>query len=136
MIVEITISYLLSYYYYSPYWDEDQAKPPRSLLSCPSKTSYFLTNSHNQSKGFQIPCICLRTFKSCLELLFQLNQVVFSNIFCYLFLSRDISARKEKKFFIRWKVLKCTSRWKKIDLCVSAFNYRWKYVQYCLVDNQ
>ena len=33
--------------------------------------------------------------------IFQLNQVVFSNIFCYLFLSRDISARKEKKFFIR-----------------------------------
>ena len=30
--------------------------------------------------------------------------------FCYLFLSRDISARKEKKLFIRLRVLKYTSR--------------------------
>ena len=48
--------------------------------------------------------------QNCMELLFQLNQVVLSNIFCYLFLSRDISARKEKKLFIRLRVLKYTSR--------------------------
>ena len=51
--------------------------------------------------------ICL---KSCLELLFQLDQVVFGNIFCYIFLSREISARKEKKLFIRLKLPKYTSR--------------------------
>ena len=53
---------------------------------------------------------CLRTFKSCLELFFQLDQVVFSNIFCYIFLSRDISARKEKKLFIRLRSPDYTSR--------------------------
>ena len=74
--------------------------------------------------------------QSCMELLFQLNQVVLSNISCYLFLCRDISARKETTLFIRLRVLKYTSRTKNIDLCVSAFNYRWKYVQCCLVDNQ
>ena len=34
----------------------------------------------------------------------------FSNIFCYIFLSRDISARKEKKLFIRLRLPKYTSR--------------------------
>ena len=32
---------------------------------------------------YVIPYICVRTFKSCLELLYQWDQVVFSNIFCY-----------------------------------------------------
>ena len=55
----------------------------------------------------------------------------------FIYLSRDISARKEKKLFITLRVLKCTSRWKNIDLAMcKCFNCRWKYVQCCLVDNQ
>ena len=61
-------------------------------------------------QGRDVITLCLRTFKSCLELSFQLDQEVFSDIFCYIFLSRDISARKEKKPFIRLRLPKYTSR--------------------------
>ena len=61
-------------------------------------------------QGRDVITLCLRTFKSCLELSFQLDQEVFSDIFCYIFLSRDISARKEKKHFIRLRLPKYTSR--------------------------
>ena len=54
MIVETAISYLLSYYYYSPYWDEDQIEPPHSALSCPSKTTVIFE---------QIRTISQRVFK-------------------------------------------------------------------------
>ena len=54
MIVETANSYLLSYYYYSPYWDEDQIGPPHSALSCPSKTTVIFE---------QIRTISQRVFK-------------------------------------------------------------------------
>ena len=44
------------------------------------------------------------------DILFQLDQVAVSYIFCYIFLSRDISARKEKKLLIRLGLPKYSSR--------------------------